>query len=162
MEFLPLSVVSLLALYCRRVAHLPPLWFDSRAGGSRAAAKETRSFTPQPGKTTLDDDTSGDAGDHGSDSESDDDGGGKKLKIAPELEEITFLFGTKFKSFDVSLSEATDMMANEMHSIGETKGLKLMDKDEAPRWVRYNKRMLTRNYPAGTTLSSSPDTPDSP
>ena len=74
-------------------------------------------------------------------------------KIVPELARLTLFHGTKFKSFDKSI----DLPSSHMHSIGETKIPKLIQKDylNAVKWREYNQRHMTRTYPAGTRVDSS-------
>jgi hypothetical protein len=74
----------------------------------------------------------------------------KKLKIAPELSALTFLAGSKFKGWE----EAARRPAYTMSSFGEVKTEKLLKKSSAD-WVEYNKRQISRIYPAGKRVDSS-------
>ncbi|GMH55823.1 hypothetical protein TrRE_jg4117 [Triparma retinervis] len=75
----------------------------------------------------------------------------KKKKIAPELSNITFLAGTHFKDWEKSKNEAD---SNEMSSFSEPKTEKLIGKSAA-EWADYNKRQMSRIYPAGFRIDSS-------
>ncbi len=75
----------------------------------------------------------------------------KKPKIAKELSDITFLGGCKFKSWEKSATEAA---ANDMSSFSEPKTEKLI-KAYAKEWAEYNKRQMSRIYPAGIRIDSS-------
>ncbi|GMH67817.1 hypothetical protein TL16_g04777, partial [Triparma laevis f. inornata] len=75
----------------------------------------------------------------------------KKPKIAKELHDITFLSGVHFKSWEQSEKEAA---ANEMSSFSEPKTEKLI-KTAASNWVEYNKKQMSRIYPAGVRIDSS-------
>lgn len=70
----------------------------------------------------------------------------ESTKIALDLEQITFLFGTKFKS--LAPKHLAGAAANEMQSITETKGENWLKKQSA-WWVQYNCHQLSRNYPKG-------------
>jgi phosphatidylinositol phospholipase C delta len=59
--------------------------------------------------------------------------------------------GTKFKTFDLSI--AAD--PSHMHSIGETKIGKILQKGLAKSWRQYNQEHMTRTYPAGVRVDSS-------
>jgi phosphatidylinositol phospholipase C, delta len=74
-------------------------------------------------------------------------------KVVPELAKLTLFHGTKFKSFDKSI----DLPPSHMHSIGETKIPKIIQKEysNAVQWREYNQRHMTRTYPAGTRVDSS-------
>jgi hypothetical protein len=75
----------------------------------------------------------------------------KKPKIAKELHDITFLSGVHFKSWEQSEKDA---LANEMSSFSEPKTEKLI-KNHASDWVQYNKKQMSRIYPAGVRIDSS-------
>jgi phosphatidylinositol phospholipase C delta len=77
----------------------------------------------------------------------------KKSKIDQELAKLTLFHGCKYKSFTDSISTPP----SHMHSIGETKIKKILDKskDNAKLWRKYNVQHLTRTYPAGTRVDSS-------
>ena len=78
----------------------------------------------------------------------------KKSKIVPELAKLTLFHGTKHKTFQESMGQAP----SHMHSIGETKITKLVNKtevDNASLWRKYNVNHMTRTYPAGTRVDSS-------
>ena len=74
-----------------------------------------------------------------------------KVKTAPELAEITFLAGKKFKGFDAA---AANDAANYMSSFSEGKTEKLIAKS-AREWSLYNQRQMSRIYPAGLRVDSS-------
>ncbi len=69
------------------------------------------------------------------------------------LASLTLFHGTKFHSFDQSLQQP----AYHMHSIGESKITKIIQKstDNAVRWCEYNQHHMTRNYPSGARVDSS-------
>lgn len=71
----------------------------------------------------------------------------KPPKIVPGLANLTLFHGTKFKSFEISIQQPP----SHMHSIGETKIPRLVDKDveNANQWRKYNQNHMTRTYPAG-------------
>jgi hypothetical protein len=71
--------------------------------------------------------------------------------IAPELAELTLFHGCKHKSWERSLA----MPPNHMHSIGETKITKLINKGGMSQWRRYNTTHMSRTYPAGARVDSS-------
>jgi hypothetical protein len=75
----------------------------------------------------------------------------KKPKIAQELSDITFLGGCHFKTWEKS---ATESAANEMSSFSEPKTEKLISKSPK-EWTEYNKRQMSRIYPAGFRIDSS-------
>ncbi|KAL3925995.1 MAG: hypothetical protein SGILL_000042 [Bacillariaceae sp.] len=77
----------------------------------------------------------------------------KKSKIDPELAVLTLFHGVKYKDFSKSLQQPT----SHMHSIGETKITKILDKsrDNAGLWRHYNVNHMTRTYPAGSRVDSS-------
>jgi phosphatidylinositol phospholipase C, delta len=77
----------------------------------------------------------------------------KPSKIVPELAKLTLFHGTKWKSFDKSI----ELPHSHMHSIGETKIGKIIDKqvDNAELWRKYNVDHMTRTYPAGFRVDSS-------
>jgi hypothetical protein len=77
----------------------------------------------------------------------------KKSKIDPELARLTLFHGCKYKSFATSVSQPP----SHMHSIGETKIKKILEKsiDNAKLWRKYNISHLTRTYPAGSRVDSS-------
>jgi len=75
----------------------------------------------------------------------------KKPKIAEELSEITFLAGVHFKSWEQSKNEAA---SNEMSSFSEPKTDKFLSKCPGD-WADYNKRQMSRIYPAGKRIDSS-------
>lgn len=74
-------------------------------------------------------------------------------KIFPELSKLTLLNGVKFKSFDSSV----DLPLTDMHSINETKILKILNSnpENAKLWKQYNRGHMTRTYPAGSRVDSS-------
>lgn len=78
---------------------------------------------------------------------------GKKSKIDAELANLTLFHGTKYKNFDASI----EMNPSHMHSIGESKIKKILDKskDAAKLWRKYNVQHMTRTYPAGARIDSS-------
>lgn len=73
----------------------------------------------------------------------------KHAKIVRELASLTLLAGAKWKDFD----ESIQLASNQMHSIGETKIAKASK--DPKKWREYNKRHMTRTYPAGTRVDSS-------
>jgi phosphatidylinositol phospholipase C delta len=77
----------------------------------------------------------------------------KPPKVDPALANLTLFHGTKFKSFDQSIEQNY----SHMHSIGETKINKLVnkEKDNANMWRKYNMDHMTRTYPAGARVDSS-------
>jgi phosphatidylinositol phospholipase C, delta len=77
----------------------------------------------------------------------------KPPKIVKELARLTLFHGTKYKAFEMSIIEPY----SHMHSIGETKIMKIIGKDAANTtlWRHYNAFHLTRTYPAGTRVDSS-------
>lgn len=77
----------------------------------------------------------------------------KPPKIVPELAKLTLFHGTKWKSFDKSI----ELPHSHMHSIGETKISKIIDKqvENAELWRKYNVDHMTRTYPAGFRVDSS-------
>ncbi|KAG7367248.1 phosphatidylinositol-specific phospholipase C, X domain containing protein [Nitzschia inconspicua] len=78
---------------------------------------------------------------------------GKKSKIDPELAMLTLFHGCKYKDFSVSIQQPS----SHMHSIGESKISKILDKspENAKKWREYNTQHLTRTYPAGSRIDSS-------
>ena len=76
----------------------------------------------------------------------------KPPKIVPELAALTLFHGTKYKSFQ----ESIQLPPSHMHSIGETKIPKLINKDveNAKEWREYNQKHMTRTYPAGHRVST--------
>ncbi|CAB9512209.1 Inactive phospholipase C-like protein 1 [Seminavis robusta] len=74
-------------------------------------------------------------------------------KVVPELAKLTLFHGTGFKSFEKSI----DLPPSHMHSIGESKIPKLINKEysKALQWRTYNQRHMTRTYPAGLRVDSS-------
>ena len=78
---------------------------------------------------------------------------GPPPKVVAELANLTLFHGTKFKSFEKSIQAPS----SHMHSIGETKIPKLIKKQEAnaKSWREYNRKHMTRTYPAGTRVDSS-------
>eukprot|EP00978_Attheya_sp_CCMP212_P038105 scaffold185564_cov50-Attheya_sp.AAC.2 len=74
-------------------------------------------------------------------------------KVVPELAKLTLLHGHKLKKFETSI-EAHN---NHMHSIGETKITRLLEKSgsNAALWRKYNVNHMSRTYPAGTRITSS-------
>eukprot|EP00638_Chattonella_subsalsa_P003095 CAMPEP_0117747884 /NCGR_PEP_ID=MMETSP0947-20121206/8760_1 /TAXON_ID=44440 /ORGANISM="Chattonella subsalsa, Strain CCMP2191" /LENGTH=812 /DNA_ID=CAMNT_0005565389 /DNA_START=228 /DNA_END=2666 /DNA_ORIENTATION=+ len=74
----------------------------------------------------------------------------KHHKIAKELNDITFLGGTKFQNWEHSKTVDSNMMS----SFGENKSEKLLA-NGADKWVEYNKRQMSRIYPAGRRVDSS-------
>jgi phosphatidylinositol phospholipase C delta len=76
-----------------------------------------------------------------------------KSMIVPELAQLTLFHGTKFKNFKDSIK----MTPSHMHSIGESKITKLVNKSaENPAlWREYNIDHMTRTYPAGLRVESS-------
>jgi phosphatidylinositol phospholipase C delta len=83
----------------------------------------------------------------------DDDDDGEIPKYSKELLEFTYFHKTKFRFFE----ESIDLMPSHMHSIGETKIVKLVTQyDNNPDlWRQYNTGHMTRTYPAGTRVDSS-------
>jgi len=77
----------------------------------------------------------------------------KKVKVLPVLANLTLLNGTHYKSFEISKT----IPPSSMHSIGESKITKILDKSSAnvPLWREYNVNHLTRTYPAGVRVNSS-------
>lgn len=77
----------------------------------------------------------------------------KVMDPSNPLASLTRFHGTKFRSFDQSLQQPTF----HMHSIGETKITKILNKapENASRWREYNRHHLTRTYPAGARVDSS-------
>jgi len=71
--------------------------------------------------------------------------------IAPELARLTLFHGTKFKSFEASMTSDN----RHMHSIGESKMIKILNKGLGPDWRKYNTYHMTRTYPAGIRVDSS-------
>ena len=82
----------------------------------------------------------------------------KKSKTVPELARLTLFHGTKFKSFDASSA----MDNSHMHSIGESKFTKILNKGLASDWRKYNQYHMTRTYPAGFRVDSSNYNPTIP
>lgn len=78
-------------------------------------------------------------------------GGHSHSKIVQELAELTLFHGTKHKSWDKSIG----MPPSHMHSIGESKITKLVNKGGAADWRKYNQVHMSRTYPAGTRVDSS-------
>jgi len=74
-------------------------------------------------------------------------------KIVPELARLTLFNGTKFKDFEKSI----ELPSTDMHSISEPKIEKIIEKgrDHLSLWKQYNKKHMTRTYPAGTRVDSS-------
>jgi phosphatidylinositol phospholipase C delta len=72
-------------------------------------------------------------------------------KTVNELADLTLFHGCKHKNWETSLA----MPPSHMHSIGETKVTKLINKDGADEWRRFNQTHMTRTYPAGTRVDSS-------
>lgn len=77
----------------------------------------------------------------------------KKSKIDLELAGLTLFHGNKYKDFSVSMQQPS----SHMHSIGESKITKILDKsaENAKKWREYNVHHMTRTYPAGTRIDSS-------
>ena len=79
-------------------------------------------------------------------------GGGHGKKVHPDLSALVqYTVPIKFVSFPHSLTERA---CYHMSSFGEPKATKLAKK-EGEDWVRYNKRQLSRIYPAGWRVDSS-------
>jgi hypothetical protein len=74
-------------------------------------------------------------------------------KVVPELAKLTLLHGHKLKKFETSI----EAQSNHMHSIGETKITRLLEKSgsNAALWRKYNVNHMSRTYPAGTRITSS-------
>lgn len=74
-------------------------------------------------------------------------------KVDPVLSRLTLFHGTKYKEFERSINEPR----SHMHSIGETKIAKILDKSSAntAMWRLYNVHHMTRTYPAGARVDSS-------
>jgi phosphatidylinositol phospholipase C, delta len=77
----------------------------------------------------------------------------KPPKVCKELSRLTLFHGTKWKSFDQSITEP----CSHMHSIGESKITKILSKsnENGQLWRRYNEQHMTRTYPAGSRVDSS-------
>jgi phosphatidylinositol phospholipase C, delta len=77
----------------------------------------------------------------------------KPPKVCKELARLTLFHGTKWKSFEQSLSEPK----SHMHSIGESKITKILNKsnENGALWRTYNEHHMTRTYPAGSRVDSS-------
>lgn len=80
-----------------------------------------------------------------------------KKKVDPELKKVTLLHGAHYKAMDESIAQKPTTM----HSIGETKIPKLVEKSEenSSLWREYNRDHMTRTYPAGSRVDSSNYTP---
>lgn len=74
-------------------------------------------------------------------------------KYDKSLLDLTYFHGTKFKKFEDSIR----MIPHNMHSIGESKIAKIVDKSaNSPfLWRKYNVGHMTRTYPAGKRVDSS-------
>jgi phosphatidylinositol phospholipase C delta len=72
--------------------------------------------------------------------------------VVAGLAAVTLLHGSKFKSFD----ESVDQPLSQMHSIGESKLLKILRKEgHGKRFREYNQSHMTRTYPGGRRVDSS-------
>mmetsp|Transcript_19520 Transcript_19520/g.29370 ORF Transcript_19520/g.29370 Transcript_19520/m.29370 type:complete len:949 (+) Transcript_19520:87-2933(+) len=74
-----------------------------------------------------------------------------KIKIVKELAELTLFHGCSFKAWEHSIA----LPACHMHSINEHKITKLVKKGGSGDWRNFNCNHMTRNYPAGTRVTSS-------
>ena len=77
----------------------------------------------------------------------------KPPKIVKELARLTLFHGTKFKSFEKSMTEPS----SHMHSISEPKITKIISKQASNTllWKSYNTEHMTRTYPSGARVDSS-------
>jgi phosphatidylinositol phospholipase C, delta len=77
----------------------------------------------------------------------------KPPKVCKELARLTLFHGTKWKSFEHSLTEPK----SHMHSISESKITKIINKanENDQLWRTYNEDHMTRTYPAGSRVDSS-------
>ncbi|KAL7443966.1 hypothetical protein ACHAXH_009876 [Discostella pseudostelligera] len=75
----------------------------------------------------------------------------KSVKIAPELTKLTFLHGTKFHTWEESMSS----LPHHMHSFSESRVMTLFKRNQQQKWVIYNQTHISRAFPSGTRIDSS-------
>jgi hypothetical protein len=76
----------------------------------------------------------------------------KKIQLAPELSKlVNYCTAVHFHDFAKSIQEGK---CHEMSSFGESKTKKFI-KDKRSQFIEYNKKQLSRIYPAGSRVDSS-------
>lgn len=75
----------------------------------------------------------------------------KSVKLAPELAKLTFLHGTKFRTWEESMAS----LPHHMHSFSESRVINLFKRNQQQKWVIYNQTHLSRAFPSGTRIDSS-------